>query len=147
MDVIAAGAEAVQLCSVLDYRKILVVDILRRQLRHLVDASGAVDLEDFKGKIRAKSNEQWLKTAKKARALETHHDRVTERIASNKKSVLESFAKTIESETLENRPDMILTQDSTSLPVWSKNRKPLKEWCCLSPVFGVQNSIMAVSVP
>jgi dihydroorotate dehydrogenase len=100
VDTLAAGAEAVQLCSILDYRKLSVVDILRRQLTKLIADSGAENFEAFKVKLRETDNVEWLNTSAAARSLETYHETVTTRIAQNKKTVIEVFARTLRSETL-----------------------------------------------
>lgn len=121
VDLLAAGAEAVQLCSALDYRKASVIDIFRRQLRHLIAKANASCLDDFKLKVRAETDHHkaWLEISQSARALETYHDRVTVKLASNKKGILQALANTLRKETL-SLPDA--TSDIRLHPIPSPER-------------------------
>ncbi|MCC6545314.1 MAG: hypothetical protein IT392_12590 [Nitrospirae bacterium] len=117
VDVMAAGAEAVQLCSALDYRRIFVLEILRRQLRQLIKEADVKNLEEFKNnRLRAENHEYWLSVANRTRELETHHTRVKSQISGSKSQVIEIFERTIQFETLAQPPDSSRTQDVESLP-------------------------------
>lgn len=103
IDLLATGADAVQLCSILDYRKLSAIDILRRQLQALMADANVYDLEEFKRHLRnnGDQNKYWLEVAQNARSLEPHHETILRKISSNKKSVLEGLGKTLKSESLE----------------------------------------------
>jgi dihydroorotate dehydrogenase len=102
IDVIGAGAEAVQICSVLDYRKTSAIDVLRRQMRKLIADSGLESYEKFKADLHSTDDgrKKWLSASQRARQIETSHDEIIKFMRLNKEKALKEVEDTLAAETL-----------------------------------------------
>lgn len=84
VDALAAGADAVQLCTALDLRGIQVVELLREQLHHLGEQ--VETLEEFRNRLRA-SSEAWYRIAALATSLEIDDDILYDTLRKNSQDI------------------------------------------------------------
>lgn len=82
LDVFAAGADAVQLCTILDVRGVQVIELLREQLKKLIQKRK--NLGEFLRDIRD-SEREWLNSAAQAKLIEVQDvDTITQAVSSDK---------------------------------------------------------------
>jgi hypothetical protein len=95
VDVMAAGASAVQLCTALDLRGVQVIDWFREQLSRLADDSSTLDL--FVAKI-SKSPSEWTKAIVECNSSAIDYSRVGDLLRAGVASVEAAVAECIVSE-------------------------------------------------
>lgn len=100
IDAIAAGADAVQLCSVLDHKEPLSIGFLRQQLAELVGSNS--DLAALKDLMRGNES-VWGEFARKAAGLETSRDDVRRSISGNHSKVIQMVGEALHHETLSDK--------------------------------------------
>jgi dihydroorotate dehydrogenase len=106
IDMFAAGANAVQLCTILDVRGIQVLELLREQLAALISASGS--FQTFLADLRQQDS-VWFSAVQRAKSIEASDQETVASVASDVRNLRPVFEEALAAElTLETREVPVL---------------------------------------